>query len=214
MDAFIVEPKKIVDDIMSRTSSHATNVPPVFSVWIVNKSGGLIFYKNYANDEHATTTRPPTTDIDVDFSTGLDINDTLRLASVWHSLHAISRTRSVAPVRKSSGIELLETSTFNLHCFETKTGIKFMVVGGKNAIGVERLLRRVYDVYADFAMKNPFYELEQPIQAELFEERVMIAVRSCRNANSSNGTSGGGGGGYPSSASSNAAASSAMGNIY
>ena len=74
-----------------------------------------------------------------------------------------------------------------------------MVVGGKNAVGVERLLRRVYDVYADFAMKNPFYELEQPIQAELFEERVMIAVRSCRNANSSNGTSGGGGGGYPSS---------------
>ena len=89
-----------------------------------------------------------------------------------------------------------------------------MVVGGKNAIGVERLLRRVYDVYADFAMKNPCYELEQPIQAELFEERVMIAVRSCRNTNSSNGTSGGGGGGYPSSASSNAAASSAMGNIY
>ena len=204
---------------MSRTST--TNVP-VFSVWIVNKSGGLIFYKNYANDERATTTTTlttttpkPTDTTRVDFSTGLDVNDTLRLASVWHSLHAISRTRSVAPVRKSSGIELLETSTFNLHCFETKTGIKFMVVGGKNAIGVERLLRRVYDVYADFAMKNPFYELEQPIQAELFEERVMIAVRSCRNANSSNGTSGGGGGGgYPSSASSNAAASSAMGNIY
>ena len=205
---------------MSRTST--TNVP-VFSVWIVNKSGGLIFYKNYANDERATTlttttwtttTPKPTDTTRVDFSTGLDVNDTLRLASVWHSLHAISRTRSVAPVRKSSGIELLETSTFNLHCFETKTGIKFMVVGGKNAIGVERLLRRVYDVYADFAMKNPFYELEQPIQAELFEERVMIAVRSCRNTNSSNGTSGGGGGGYPSSASSNAAASSAMGNIY
>jgi hypothetical protein len=103
LDAFTDEPKKIVDD-MCRTSSHATNVP-VFSVWIVNKSGGLIFFKNYANDEHATTiqttttTRPPTTDIDVDFSTGLDINDTLRLASVWHSLHAISRTRSVAPVR-------------------------------------------------------------------------------------------------------------------
>ena len=189
---------------MSRTST--TNVP-VFSVWIVNKSGGLIFYKNYANDERATTTTTtwttttpkPTDTTRVDFSTGLDVNDTLRLASVWHSLHAISRTRSVAPVRKSSGIELLETSTFNLHCFETKTGIKFMVVGGKNAIGVERLLRRVYDVYADFAMKNPFYELEQPIQAELFEERVMIAVKSCRNANSGHYSGGGGGGGYASS---------------
>jgi len=48
-------------------------------------------------------------------------------------------------------------------------------------------------------MKNPFYELEQPIQAELFEERVMIAVKSCRNANSGHYSGGGGGGGYASS---------------
>ena len=162
-------------------SSSSSSSSPVFSVWIVNKSGGLIFYKNYSDKNT------------------LDINDTLRLASVWHSLHAISRTNSVSPVKKSSGIELLETSTFDLHCFETKTGIKFMVCSMKKAIGVERLLRRVYDVYADFAMKNPFYELEQPIQAELFEERVMIAVKSCRNANSGHYSGGGGGGGYASS---------------
>ena len=163
------------------SSSSSSSSSPVFSVWIVNKSGGLIFYKNYSDKNT------------------LDINDTLRLASVWHSLHAISRTNSVSPVKKSSGIELLETSTFDLHCFETKTGIKFMVCSMKKAIGVERLLRRVYDVYADFAMKNPFYELEQPIQAELFEERVMIAVKSCRNANSGHYSGGGGGGGYASS---------------
>ena len=160
------------------SSSSSSSSSPVFSVWIVNKSGGLIFYKNYSSDKNT-----------------LDINDTLRLASVWHSLHAISRTNSVSPVKKSSGIELLETSTFDLHCFETKTGIKFMVCSMKKAIGVERLLRRVYDVYADFAMKNPFYELEQPIQAELLEERVMIAVKSCRNANSGHYSGGGGGGG-------------------
>ncbi|CAL6444958.1 unnamed protein product [Bathycoccus prasinos] len=164
------------------SSSSSSSSSPVFSVWIVNKSGGLIFYKNYSSDKNT-----------------LDTNDTLRLASVWHSLHAISRTNSVSPVKKSSGIELLETSTFDLHCFETKTGIKFMVCSMKKAIGVERLLRRVYDVYADFAMKNPFYELEQPIQAELFEERVMIAVKSCRNANSGHYSGGGGGGGYASS---------------
>ena len=168
--------------LLVSSSSSSSSSSPVFSVWIVNKSGGLIFYKNYSSDKNT-----------------LDINDTLRLASVWHSLHAISRTNSVSPVKKSSGIELLETSTFDLHCFETKTGIKFMVCSMKKAIGVERLLRRVYDVYADFAMKNPFYELEQPIQAELFEERVMIAVKSCRNANSGHYSGGGGGGGYASS---------------
>ena len=65
------------------SSSSSSSSSPVFSVWIVNKSGGLIFYKNYSSDKNT-----------------LDINDTLRLASVWHSLHAISRTNSVSPVKK------------------------------------------------------------------------------------------------------------------
>ena len=124
----------------------------------MNKSGGLIFYKNYSADKNT-----------------LDINDTLRLASVWHSLHAISRTNSVSPVKKSSGIELLETSTFDLHCFETKTGINLWCADEESDWGGTTAEASVH-VYADFAMKNPFYELEQPIQAELFDEWLMIAV--------------------------------------
>ena len=69
--------------LVSSSSSSSSSSSPVFSVWIVNKSGGLIFYKNYSADKNT-----------------LDINDTLRLASVWHSLHAISRTNSVSPVKK------------------------------------------------------------------------------------------------------------------
>ena len=134
------------------------------SVWIINKSGGLVFYKNYAKDEQR-----------------IDTNDTLRLASIWHSLHAISQTNAVSPVMQSTGIEQLECDTLDLHCFETATGTKFMVSSMKGCVGVERLMRRAYDVYADFAMKNPFYEIEQPIQAELFEERLNVCVLSCNN---------------------------------
>ena len=32
------------------------------------------------------------------------------------------------------------------------------------------VLRRVYELYADLVLKNPFYELEMPIRVELFDE--------------------------------------------
>ena len=48
-------------------------MPRCLALFVVNKSGGLIYHR--------------------DFSPGgvrLDTNDTLRVASIWHSLHAIS----------------------------------------------------------------------------------------------------------------------------
>ena len=51
----------------------------------------------------------------------MDTNDTLRLASLWHSMHAISQ--QLSPISGCSGIELLEADNFDLHCFQSLTGI-------------------------------------------------------------------------------------------
>lgn len=75
----------------------------VFSLYIVNKSGGLIFSRDFAPDVAR-----------------VDLNDSLRLASIWHSLHAIAA--QLSPIPGCTGIELLETDAFDLHCFQTLTG--------------------------------------------------------------------------------------------
>lgn len=49
------------------------------------------------------------------------------------------------------------------------TGVKFMVVSECVQIGVEQLLRKIYELYADYVLKNPFYSLEMPIRCELFD---------------------------------------------
>ncbi|KAL0364875.1 UNVERIFIED_CONTAM: Trafficking protein particle complex subunit [Sesamum angustifolium] len=49
----------------------------------------------------------------------MDTNDSLRLASLWHSMHAISQ--QLSPVSGCSGIELLQADTFDLHCFQSLT---------------------------------------------------------------------------------------------
>ncbi|KAI3875816.1 hypothetical protein MKX03_023739 [Papaver bracteatum] len=70
----------------------------IYSLFIINKSGGLIFYKDYG------------------FAGRMDTNDSLRLTSLlWHSMHSISQ--QLSQVLGCQGIELLEADTFDLHCF-------------------------------------------------------------------------------------------------
>ena len=44
---------------------------------------------------------------------------------------------------------------------------------------VEEKMRRLYELYAEFVMRNPFYSLEMPIRSDKFERAVAqgVAVR-------------------------------------
>eukprot|EP00899_Mesostigma_viride_P001773 jgi/Mesvir1/11597/Mv00008-RA.1 len=97
----------------------------------------------------------------------LDTNDCLRLASIWHSLHAIST--QISPVGGCTGIECMEADTYELHCFQTLTGTKFFVTTDRHYNNIESFLKRVYELYSDYALKSPFYEVEMPIRCELFD---------------------------------------------
>lgn len=149
--------------VCPRWHDMSTAVPPgVHSIWVINKSGGLVYQKSYADVP------------------AIDTNETLRLASIWHSLHAISA--QLSPVEGCLGIELLETQNFDLRCVQTVTGTKFFVTASPKTPGLANLLHAVYDLYCDYVMKNPFYELEMPIRCELFEQNVQYAVRATNNA--------------------------------
>lgn len=39
-------------------------------------------------------------------------------------------------------------------------------------VGMEQLLRKIYELYADYVLKNPFYSLEMPIRCELFDTNL------------------------------------------
>lgn len=94
-------------------------------------------------------------------------NDTLRLASTFHSLYAIAA--QISPVQGSSGIEFMQTDTFRLYCFQTLTNLKFFVSADVGSRDLKEFLQKVYELYSDYVLKNPFYELDQVINCELFE---------------------------------------------
>eukprot|EP00128_Syssomonas_multiformis_P003910 Colp12_sorted_trinity150504_noHs@17410 len=108
------------------------------------------------------------------------------------SLYAI--TSKVSPENKSSGIEVLETDTFRLQCFQTltgtanftlvdiffqhsddtpnKIGTKFFVIAAPEDKGLDSVLKQINELYADFVLKNPFYSLEMPIRIDLFDQTL------------------------------------------
>lgn len=52
------------------------------------------------------------------------------------------------------------------HCLFHLLGIKFIVLADPRQSGIDALLRKIYEIYSDFALKNPFYSLEMPIRLE------------------------------------------------
>lgn len=111
-------------------------------------------------------------------------NEKIFLASMFYPLFAIASQLSPEP--RSSGIEILEADTFRLYCFQTLTGIKFMIVSEPSQPGMEILLKRVYDLYADYALKNPFYALEMPIRCELFETNLQTLLETVEKSGINN----------------------------
>ncbi|XP_055918112.1 trafficking protein particle complex subunit 4 [Eupeodes corollae] len=97
-------------------------------------------------------------------------NEKIFLASMFYPLFAIAS--QLSPELKSSGIEVLEADTFTLHCFQTLTGVKFIMVSETGLTGMDTLLRKIYELYSDFVLKNPFYSLEMPIRCELFDQKL------------------------------------------
>lgn len=115
-------------------------------------------------------------------------NELMTLMSTFHSMYAISC--QLSPEVKSSGIQVLETEGFRLHALQTLSGVKFIVLTDTKvtlqshiAAPVEFLLRKIYEAYADFALKNPFYIMDQPIRCSLFDQQIRFVCEQVERGN-------------------------------
>uniref|UniRef100_A0A914WW72 Trafficking protein particle complex subunit n=1 Tax=Plectus sambesii TaxID=2011161 RepID=A0A914WW72_9BILA len=104
----------------------------------------------------------------------LTTNEKIILSSMFHSLYAIGA--QLSPAAKSSGIRSLDTDQFRLQCFQSTTGTKFVLIADTQSASLDQVLRKIYELYADFALKNPFYSLDMPIRCELFDTALKSLI--------------------------------------
>jgi len=101
----------------------------------------------------------------------LNTNEKIVMASMFHSMYAIAALQIVPRKDKScTGIESMETNNFRLNCFQTLTGVKFLIISDlRDSSNKDAILRKIYELYTDYVLKNPFYKLDMPIRCELFD---------------------------------------------
>uniref|UniRef100_A0A7R9WU80 Trafficking protein particle complex subunit n=1 Tax=Craspedostauros australis TaxID=1486917 RepID=A0A7R9WU80_9STRA len=137
-------------------------------LFIVNKSGGLIHHRGLSPKAPKIGT-----------------NEWLRIGSTFHSLHAIAAEAS--PLRlpngkntsgADDGIEEIRGSGMVLRSLQTRTGLKFVVTAETGDHDLDFLLRQIYVIYTECALKDPFYELDMPVRCELFIKAVDNLIAS------------------------------------
>lgn len=76
-----------------------------------------------------------------------------------------------------SGLEVLETDKFRLTCFQTLTGTKFLLFTDPLMTNVDAVIKKIYELFADYVLKNPFYQLEMPVRCEAFDRHLVGWLR-------------------------------------
>ncbi|KAA8909012.1 Sybindin-like protein [Sphaerosporella brunnea] len=130
----------------------------ILSILILNKAGGLIYQRHFNEGLNK-----------------LSSNDYLVLAGTFHGVHAI--TSRISPVPGSGGLEVLESDQFRVQCFQTLTGTKLLIFAEPHQPNIDVICRRVYELYADYVMKNPFYQIEMPIRCEQFDRQLVAYIK-------------------------------------
>lgn len=76
------------------------------------------------------------------------------------------------------------TDEFSMFLFQSLTGIKMILIStnsfrNNTSVSIaENLLRKVYCLYSDYVMKDPFYSMDMPIRSELFEAKLNSLVEN------------------------------------
>ncbi|PVV03324.1 hypothetical protein BB560_002213 [Smittium megazygosporum] len=136
----------------------------IYSMYIVNKAGSLVYNKSF-NEGLAQ----------------LNSNEALILAGTLHSILAI--TDRVTPENcvkehKPGGVELIEAEGLLIHCFQTPTGLMFVLICDNQLFQSEPMMYKIYQIYSDYVLKNPFHTPDMPIRSEMFDTQLRNLIRS------------------------------------
>lgn len=67
------------------------------------------------------------------------------------------------------GIVKLVTASYVLQAFRAASGVQFFITADLKSDNLDQLLRDIYVIYADYVMKNPFYQIDMPIKVDKWD---------------------------------------------
>ncbi|GFG30890.1 hypothetical protein Cfor_07454 [Coptotermes formosanus] len=84
----------------------------------------------------------------------------------------------ISPLDTKEGFLYYKTSKYALHCFETPSGLKFILNTDVNSQNVRELLQQIYSqIYVEYVVKNPVCNMKEPIRSELFKAKLDTFIK-------------------------------------
>lgn len=128
-------------------------------------------------------------------SSGIVNDETNQINNATNNNNLIVNGKSQNPNTNKSGLQSIETDFFNLYLFQTLTGIKFIIITSPNPVvhnlqpindgnistkselnkqfeSTNEIFRKLYIIYSDYVMKDPFYSMDMPIKSSLFDSKI------------------------------------------
>ncbi len=65
------------------------------------------------------------------------------------------------------------------------TGIKFLLITDPQFGGAELAFKRLYEIYSEYVMRDPFYAVDMPIRSSLFDGTLSNNVQAINAAGAS-----------------------------
>jgi len=82
------------------------------------------------------------------------------------------------------GFHFYRTNTYKLHYFESASMVKFILITDENTGDMKEFLKKVYEYYTNFVIKNPLFELNSTIDCLQFIEHLDNEVKDWKSPSS------------------------------
>lgn len=56
-------------------------------------------------------------------------------------------------------------------------GLKIIILCDPQQSNIDAVIRRIYEIYSDYAMKCPFVKVDMPLRSELFDSAMQKLIR-------------------------------------
>lgn len=99
---------------------------------------------------------------------------TMYIYQTMSGLKFVAISSTVLPSHNDSETNMMNNSSININNNSNKNiNASQYNLGSQIA---DNLLRKVYCIYSDYVMKDPFYSLEMPIKSDLFDDKVKSLI--------------------------------------
>eukprot|EP01095_Lingulamoeba_sp_RSL-Kostka_P002319 TRINITY_DN13172_c0_g1_i1.p1 TRINITY_DN13172_c0_g1~~TRINITY_DN13172_c0_g1_i1.p1 ORF type:complete len:147 (+),score=23.87 TRINITY_DN13172_c0_g1_i1:186-626(+) len=126
----------------------------LYTLYIFNREGNCIFHKDFTNRERSISNEE-------DYK-------------LWYGfIYSLKQfIKKTSPKPSDGSFNYFFTNSYKAHYYETPTMTKFILLTDKNTGDMQEVLKDVYIYYVEYVVKNPLYTMNDPIESELFNDKI------------------------------------------